>query len=115
MRNRNTVLMPATANFANAFPPFISFKTGGLITGLLGIAIQPWRLLATRRLHLHVAARFSGDSGSDRLVLVVDYWLVRRRELHLDLYTCPAANSAAGTCAHRRDGDRAVFSHGADS
>src|SRR5439155_18925 len=39
------VVSPAN-DFANAFPRLISFKTGGLITGLLGIAIQPWKLLA---------------------------------------------------------------------
>ena len=39
------VVSPAN-DFANAFPKYVSFKTGGLITGLLGIAIQPWRLLA---------------------------------------------------------------------
>src|SRR5262249_17657997 len=39
------VVSPAN-DFANAFPRFISFKTGGLITGILGIAIQPWKLLA---------------------------------------------------------------------
>jgi NCS1 family nucleobase:cation symporter-1 len=33
------VVSPAN-DFANAFPRFISFKTGGLLTGLLGIAIS---------------------------------------------------------------------------
>ena len=39
------VVSPAN-DFANALPRLISFKTGGLITGLVGIAMQPWRLLA---------------------------------------------------------------------
>ena len=39
------VVSPAN-DFANAFPRLIRFKTGGLITGILGILIQPWRLLA---------------------------------------------------------------------
>ena len=39
------VVSPAN-DFANAFPRAISFKTGGLITGILGIVIQPWKLLA---------------------------------------------------------------------
>ena len=41
------VVSPAN-DFANAFPRLITFKTGGLITGLLGIVIQPcgscWRI-----------------------------------------------------------------------
>src|SRR5215475_3500578 len=39
------VVSPAN-DFANAFPRFISFKTGGLITGIIGIVIEPWKLLA---------------------------------------------------------------------
>src|SRR5204863_1067783 len=39
------VVSPAN-DFANAFPKYVSFKTGGLITGILGIAIQPWKLMA---------------------------------------------------------------------
>src|SRR5229473_428943 len=38
------VVSPAN-DFANAFPRWISFRTGGLITGLIAIAMQPWRLL----------------------------------------------------------------------
>jgi len=39
------VVSPAN-DFANAFPKWISFRLGGLITGLIGILMQPWRLLA---------------------------------------------------------------------
>src|SRR5438309_8325354 len=39
------VVSPAN-DFANAFPRLVSFKTGGLMTGILGILIQPWKLLA---------------------------------------------------------------------
>src|SRR5258708_35032058 len=39
------VVSPAN-DFANAFPKLISFRTGGLITRIIGILMQPWRLLA---------------------------------------------------------------------
>ena len=39
------VVSPAN-DFANAFPRFIRFRTGGLLTGILGLLMQPWRLLA---------------------------------------------------------------------
>ena len=35
------VVSPAN-DFANAFPKWISFRTGGLITGIVGIAMRPW-------------------------------------------------------------------------
>jgi len=81
------VVSPAN-DFANAFPRFISFKTGGLITGLLGIVIQPWRLLADPSGYIYTwLLGYSGGLGSIAGVLVVDYWIVRGRELHLeDLY-----------------------------
>jgi NCS1 family nucleobase:cation symporter-1 len=34
-------------DFSNLAPRFISFRTGGLITGLLGLAIMPWRLVSS--------------------------------------------------------------------
>ena len=81
------VVSPAN-DFANAFPKFISFKTGGLITGVLGILIQPWKLLADPSGYIFTwLLGYSGGLGSIAGVLVADYWLVRRRELRLeDLY-----------------------------
>ena len=82
------VVSPAN-DFANAFPPkFVSFKTGGLITGILGILIQPWRLLADASGYIFTwLLGYSGGLGSIAGVLIADYWIVRRRELRLeDLY-----------------------------
>jgi len=81
------VVSPAN-DFANAFPRWIGFKTGGLITGILAILFQPWRLLADASGYIFDwLVGYSGGLGSIAGVLVVDYWLVRRRRLRLeDLY-----------------------------
>jgi nucleobase:cation symporter-1, NCS1 family len=81
------VVSPAN-DFANAFPRLIGFKTGGLITGLLGITIQPWRLLADPSGYIYTwLLGYSGGLGSIAGVLIADYWIVRRRALRLeDLY-----------------------------
>ena len=81
------VVSPAN-DFANAFPRLIGFKTGGLIAGLLGIAIQPWRLLADPSQYIYSwLLGYSGGLGSIAGVLIADYWIVRRTELRLeDLY-----------------------------
>jgi NCS1 family nucleobase:cation symporter-1 len=81
------VVSPAN-DFANAFPRAISFKTGGLITGVLGIAIQPWKLLADPSGYIYTwLLGYSGGLGSIAGVLIADYWVVRRRDLRLeDLY-----------------------------
>jgi NCS1 family nucleobase:cation symporter-1 len=81
------VVSPAN-DFANAFPRAISFKTGGLITGILGIAIQPWRLLADPSGYIFTwLLGYSGGLGSIGGVLIADYWILRKTELRLaDLY-----------------------------
>jgi len=86
------VVSPAN-DFANAFPRVISFKTGGLITGILGIVIQPWKLLADPSGYIYTwLLGYSGGLGSIAGVLIADYWLVRRRELALeDLYLVDGA------------------------
>ena len=77
------VVSPAN-DFANALPRYIGFKTGGLITGLLGIAMQPWRLLADPKGYIFTwLLGYSGGLGSIAGVLIADYWIVRKRTLDL--------------------------------
>jgi NCS1 family nucleobase:cation symporter-1 len=91
----NTV-SPAN-DFANALPRFISFKTGGLITGLLGIAIQPWKLMENPGRYMGWLVTYSGGLGSIAGVLIADYWLVRRKDLVLeDLYLPQGAYTYSG-------------------
>ncbi len=81
------VVSPAN-DFANAFPRFISFRTGGLITGIVGILMQPWKLLADPNGYIFSwLLGYSGGLGSIAGVLIADYWLIRRKNLNLgDLY-----------------------------
>jgi NCS1 family nucleobase:cation symporter-1 len=91
------VVSPAN-DFANAFPRLIKFKTGGLITGLLGIAMQPWKLLADPSGYIFTwLLGYSGGLGSIAGVLIADYWVVRRKRLLLeDLYLRDGAYRYAG-------------------
>ena len=86
------VVSPAN-DFANAFPKLISFRTGGLITGLLGIAMQPWKLLSSPDIYIFRWLNgYSGGLGAIAGVLIADYWLVRRQQLVLaDLYRTQGA------------------------
>src|SRR5205814_5847241 len=77
------VVSPAN-DFSNAFPKWISFRTGGLITGILGILMQPWRLLADPSGYIFAwLLGYSGGLGSIAGVLIVDYWIIRRKQLVL--------------------------------
>jgi NCS1 family nucleobase:cation symporter-1 len=81
------VVSPAN-DFANAFPRLIDFKTGGLITGILGILMMPWKLLADPSGYIfYWLLAYSGGLGSIAGVLIADYWVVRKTQLRLeDLY-----------------------------
>jgi nucleobase:cation symporter-1, NCS1 family len=81
------VVSPAN-DFANALPRAISFRTGGLITGVLGILMRPWRLLADPSGYIFDwLVAYSGGLGSIAGVLIADYWLIREKRLVLgDLY-----------------------------
>ena len=81
------VVSPAN-DFSNALPRLISFRTGGLITAFLGIALQPWALMTDPSLYIFKwLVGYSGGLGSIAGVLVVDYWIIKKKKLNLqDLY-----------------------------
>jgi nucleobase:cation symporter-1, NCS1 family len=91
------VVSPAN-DFANAFPRFIDFKTGGFITGVLAILMQPWKLLADPSGYIFTwLLGYSGGLGSIAGVLIADYWIVRRGEIRLeDLYLPDGSYRYAG-------------------
>src|SRR5882762_1416053 len=75
-------------DFSNLWPRVISFRTGGLITGVVGILMMPWRLL-----HDFSSYIFGWLVGCSALlgpiagIMICDYYLVRHRELVVeDLY-----------------------------
>ncbi|MBN2360024.1 MAG: NCS1 family nucleobase:cation symporter-1 [Deltaproteobacteria bacterium] len=81
------VVSPAN-DFANLAPRYISFRTGGLITGLLGIAMMPWQLLASASAYIfNWLVGYSALLGPIAGIMIVDYWLLRRSRLDVaDLY-----------------------------
>jgi NCS1 family nucleobase:cation symporter-1 len=81
------VVSPAN-DFANLAPRRISFKTGGLITGVVGILLMPWKLLASAGSYIFTwLIGYSALLAPIAGIMIADYWLVRRRQLDLgDLY-----------------------------
>ncbi|MBI3298174.1 MAG: NCS1 family nucleobase:cation symporter-1 [Elusimicrobia bacterium] len=77
------VVSPAN-DFANLWPSKIDFKLGGLITGLIGIAIQPWRLLADPTGYIFTwLVGYSALLGSIGGILIADYFVVRKTKFDL--------------------------------
>lgn len=77
------VIAPANA-FANAFPRKISFAMGGLITGVIGILLMPWKLVG---MIFPLLLFVSGCLGPVVGVMLADYFVVRKAKLDLaELY-----------------------------
>jgi len=81
------VVSPAN-DFSNLSPRRISFRTGGLITCLVGIVMQPWKLIANYGSYIFGwLVGYSGFLGPIAGVLICDYFIVRKKKLALqDLY-----------------------------
>ncbi len=82
------VVAPANG-FANLWPQRVSYVTGGLVTGILGIVIMPWRLLSDYGTYIFGwLVGYSGFLGPIAGIFIADYWLVRKARLSLpDLYS----------------------------
>lgn len=77
------VVSPAN-DFAHVWPRRISFRTGGLITGVLGILIQPWHLVANAGVYIDKwLIGYSSLLGAVGGILIADYFLLRRTKLDL--------------------------------
>ncbi len=75
-------------DFSNLAPKYISFRTGGLITGFLGLAMMPWKLMASFGNYIFGwLVGYSGLLGPVAGIMVADYFLLRHRHLEVtELY-----------------------------
>jgi NCS1 family nucleobase:cation symporter-1 len=77
------VVGPAN-DFAHLWPRRISFRMGGLITGVIGILIQPWKLIADPSGYIFKwLIAYSALLGAIGGILIVDYFVIRRTKLDL--------------------------------
>jgi NCS1 family nucleobase:cation symporter-1 len=77
------VVSPAN-DFAHLAPRKISFRTGGFITGIVGIAMMPWKLVADPNGYIFVwLIAYSALLGPIGGIMIADYFVCRRRQLDL--------------------------------
>jgi len=81
------IVSPAN-DFANLSPSKISFRTGGYITGIIGIMIFPWKLIADPSGYIFTwLVGYSSLLGPVGGIMIVDYYFIRKQQLVLrDLY-----------------------------
>ncbi len=91
------VVSPAN-DFSNLWPRRISFRIGGILTCLIGVAMQPWRLLASYGNYVSGwLVGYSGFLGPVAGILICDYF-VRRKKILIaqDLYRRGGAYEFSG-------------------
>ncbi|MFT7588625.1 MAG: cytosine/uracil/thiamine/allantoin permease [Limisphaerales bacterium] len=88
------VIAPANA-FSNLHPKKISFRTGGMITGVIGILMMPWLVIGWIGNALVLISSLLGPILG---VMLADYFTVRKKELNLrDLYRVNGQYSYGGS------------------
>ena len=82
-------LVSPSNDFSNLSPRLISFRTGGLIACVVGVAVfQPWKLLASYSNYIfNWLVGYSGFLGPIAGVMICDYFVVRKTVVLVeDLY-----------------------------
>jgi len=78
------VVSPAN-DFSNLWPKKISFRTGGIITCIMGVAMMPWKLLSDYGTFIFGwLGGYAAFLGPVAGIMICDYFVIRRRELVLD-------------------------------
>jgi NCS1 family nucleobase:cation symporter-1 len=81
------VVSPAN-DFAHLAPRKISFRTGGYITGVIGVVMMPWKLVADPNGYIFTwLIAYSALLGPIGGILICDYFVIRRTKLNaIQLY-----------------------------
>lgn len=81
------VVGPAN-DFSNLYPEKISFKRGAFITGIIGILMMPWKLIADPSGYIFTwLIGYSALLGPIAGIMLVDYFIIRKTKLNAeDLY-----------------------------
>ena len=81
------IVSPAN-DFAHLNPKKINFRTGGYITGIIGVLICPWKLIADPSGYIFTwLVGYSSLLGPIGGILIADYYFIKKQTLVLnDLY-----------------------------
>jgi len=72
-------------DFSNLNPRRISFRTGGLITGVIGVLLMPWKLLGDFSAYIFGwLVGYSGLLGPIAGIMIADYFVLRKCRLNVD-------------------------------
>ncbi|MEP6699649.1 MAG: NCS1 family nucleobase:cation symporter-1, partial [Verrucomicrobiota bacterium] len=77
------VVSPAN-DFSHLSPRKISFRMGGLITGIIGVVMMPWKLVADPSGYIFTwLVGYSALLGPIGGIMIADYYVYRRKQLQV--------------------------------
>jgi NCS1 family nucleobase:cation symporter-1 len=75
------IVSPAN-DFSNLSPAKINFRTGGYITGVIGVLIFPWKLIADPNGYIFTwLIAYSSLLGPIGGIMIADYYFIRKQQL----------------------------------
>lgn len=81
--NAGTNSLPAGADMSGLLPRYINIVRGQIICGLLGPLFLPWKIIANATSFLTFLSSYTVFLMPVCGIMVVDYWLIRRGNLHV--------------------------------
>src|SRR6185369_11351633 len=90
------VVSPAN-DFSQLSPTRITFRIGGFITGIIGILMMPWKLLADPSGYIFTwLVGYSALLGPIGGIMIADYFVIRKKQLNV-----PALYATDGEYSYR--------------
>ena len=91
------IVSPAN-DFAHLAPSKINFRIGGYITGVIGILILPWKLIADPSGYIFTwLIAYSSLLGPVGGIMIADYYFIKKQQLKVnELYEAKASYTFAG-------------------
>lgn len=90
------IVSPAN-DFANLAPKKINFRMGGYITGIIGVLIFPWKLVADPTGYIFTwLVGYSSLLGPVGGIMIADYYFIRKQQLNVDDLYNPSGRYSFG-------------------
>lgn len=74
----NTI--PWGMDMVGLLPKYLSIRRGSILVIILSAIVQPWRFFSQAAIFVQVLSVLTIFVGASTYILVVDYWIVRRRK-----------------------------------